>query len=207
MSQPTTLTSDLQPLLSTLGQLIAQARQQALRAVDVVQVQTCWDIGRHIVEFEQGGAARAAYGQRLLPTLAQSLTAQYGKGFDATNLRHMRAFYLAFPIRDALRRELSWTHYRTLLKLDNPAARTWYMNEAAGQNWSTRALERQVGTLYYERLLASRDRAAVEQDGCQPDRRLGPQPARVRARPGDAGIPGPAQCRCLARKRSGAGVD
>lgn len=100
------LALNLQPLLTTLGQLIAQARQQAVRAVDVVQVQTCWDIGRHIVEFEQGGAARAAYGQRLLPTLAQSLTAQYGKGFDATNLRHMRAFYLAFPIRDALPREL-----------------------------------------------------------------------------------------------------
>lgn len=115
MNQPAaTSTPDLQPLLSTLGQLIAQARQQAVRAVDVIQVQTCWDIGRHIVEFEQGGAARAAYGQRLLPTLAQSLTTQYGKGFDATNLRHMRAFYLAFPIRDALRRELSWTHYRTL---------------------------------------------------------------------------------------------
>lgn len=176
MSQPSVFSSDLQPLLFTLGQLIVQARQQALRAVDVVQVQTCWDIGRHIVEFEQGGAARAAYGQRLLPTLAQSLTAQYGKGFDATNLRHMRAFYLAFPIRDALRRELSWTHYRTLLKLDNPAARAWYMNEAAGQNWSTRALERQVGTLYYERLLASRDRAAVEQEAASQIGALGRSP-------------------------------
>ena len=176
MSQPSVFSSDLQPLLSTLGQLIAQVRQQAVRAVDVIQVQTCWDIGRHIVEFEQGGAARAAYGQRLLPTLAQSLTAQYGKGFDATNLRHMRAFYLAFPIRDALRPELSWTHYRTLLKLDNPAARAWYMNEAAGQNWSTRALERQVGTLYYERLLASRDRAAVEQEAASQIGALGRSP-------------------------------
>lgn len=176
MSQSTAPAPDLQPLLTTLGQLIAQARQQAVRSVDVVQVQTCWDIGRHIVEFEQGGAARAAYGQRLLPTLAQSLTAQYGKGFDERNLRHMRAFYLAFPIRNALRTELSWTHYRTLLKLDNPAARTWYMNEAAGQNWSTRALERQVGTLYYERLLASRDRAAVEQEAASQIGALGRSP-------------------------------
>lgn len=69
----------------------------------MIQVQTCWDIGRHIVEFEQGGATRARYGQRLLPTLARTLTAEYG------NLRHMRAFFLAFPIRDALRRELSWS--------------------------------------------------------------------------------------------------
>ena len=142
--------------------LIAQARQQAVRAVDVIQVQTCWDLGRHIVEFEQGGAERAAYGQRLLPTLADSLTSEFGKGFDERNLRHMRAFYLAFPIRNALRTELSWTHYRSLLKLDNAEARTWYMHEAASQNWSTRALDRQMGTLYYERLLASRDRAAVQ---------------------------------------------
>ena len=162
MSQPIIPSPDLQPLLTTLGHLIAQARQQAARTVDVIQVHTCWDVGRHIVEFEQGGAARAAYGQRLLPTLAQSLTAQFGKGFDASNLRHMRAFYLAFPIRDALRPELSWTHYRSLLKPDNPEARTWYMHEAANQNWSTRALDRQMGTLYYERLLASQDRAAVQ---------------------------------------------
>jgi predicted nuclease of restriction endonuclease-like (RecB) superfamily len=152
---------DLQPLLTALGQLIAQARLQAVRAVDVIQVQTCWDVGRHILEFEQGGAERAAYGQRLLPTLAQSLTAEFGKGFDERNLRHMRAFYLAFPNRNALRTELSWTHYRSLLKLDNPEARTWYMHEAASQNWSTRALDRQMGTLYYERLLSSQDPGAV----------------------------------------------
>ena len=96
----------LRPLLRSLRELIEQARQQVLRAVDTVQVQTCWEIGRHIVEFEQGGAERAAYGKRLLPALAEVLTAEFGKGFDATNLRHMRGFFLAFPIRDALRREL-----------------------------------------------------------------------------------------------------
>lgn len=94
----------------------------ALRAVDMVQVQTCWEIGRHIVEFEQQGEARATYGKKLLPSLADSLTREFGKGFDATNLRHMRGFYLAFPIRDAVRRELSWTHYRTLLRVENPPA-------------------------------------------------------------------------------------
>lgn len=139
----------LQPLLGNLAELIRQARQQAIRAVDVLQVQTCWEIGRYIVEFEQGGEARAGYGKQLLPTLAEALTAEFGKGFDTTNLRHMRGFFLAFPIRDALRRELSWTHYRTLLKVDSDSARQWYMNEAATQNWSTRALERQIGTLYY----------------------------------------------------------
>jgi len=148
-------------LLTNLGESIRGGRQRALRAVDVVQVQTCWEVGRHIVEFEQGGETRAVYGQRLLPTLADALTAQFGKGFDERNLRNMRAFYVAFPIRNALRTELSWTHYRLLLRLDNPKARQWYADEAASQNWSTRALERQMGTLYYERLLATTDRQAV----------------------------------------------
>ena len=102
------------PLLVALRQLIADSRQQVLRAVDVAQVQTYWHIGQHIVEFEQGGAQGAAYGQRLLPQLGQALAAEFGRGFDATNLRHMRGFYLAFPIRDALRRELSWTHSPSL---------------------------------------------------------------------------------------------
>lgn len=117
------------PLLSALRELILQGRQQVLRAVDMVQVQTCWEVGRHIVEFEQQGEARAAYGKKLLPSLADSLTSEFGKGFDATNLRHMRGFYLAFPIRDAVRRELSWTHYRNLLRVENEAARKWYMKE------------------------------------------------------------------------------
>ncbi|HAU56245.1 MAG TPA: DUF1016 domain-containing protein [Comamonadaceae bacterium] len=149
------------PLLDSLRQLIADSRRQVLRAVDAVQVQTYWHIGRHIVEFEQGGAQRAAYGQRLLPQLGQALSAEFGRGFDATNLRHMRAFYQVFPIRDALRRELSWTHYRLLLRVDSAEARQWYVHEAAVHNWSTRALERQIGSLYYERLLLSQDKAAV----------------------------------------------
>ena len=166
----------LQPLLGNLAELIRQARQQAIRAVDVLQVQTCWEIGRYIVEFEQGGEARAGYGKQLLPTLAEALTAEFGKGFDASNLRYMRLFYQAFPIRDALRHELSWTHYRTLLKVDSDSARQWYMHEAATQNWSTRALERQIGTLYYERLLASQDRAAVEQEAISNLQALGKSP-------------------------------
>lgn len=174
----TSLNADpkLQPLLTELAELIRQSRQQAVRAVDAIQVQTCWEIGRHIVEFEQGGQARAAYGKKLLPTLASELTAEFGKGFDASNLRYMRLFYQAFPIRDALRHELSWTHYRTLLRVDSDSARQWYMNEAATQNWSTRALERQIGTLYYERLLASQDRAAVEQEAASKLQALGKSP-------------------------------
>lgn len=154
-------------LLSQLRSLIRDARQQVLQAADVVQVRTCWLVGRHIVEFEQGGAARASYGKGLLSRLAEHLTAEFGRGFDASNLRYMRLFYQAFPKCDALRHELSWTHYRLLLRVDDQAARTWYMNEAADQNWSTRALDRQIGTLYYERLLASRDRKPVRDEAAE----------------------------------------
>jgi predicted nuclease of restriction endonuclease-like (RecB) superfamily len=155
---------NLDSLLDQLRALILQARQQALRAVDVIQVRTCWEMGRHIVEFEQGGAERAKYGARLLPRLAERLTTEFGKGFDASNLRYMRLFYQAFPNCDALRHELSWTHYRLLLRVEDRRAREWYMAEAATQNWATRALERQIGTLYYERLLASRDRPPVREE-------------------------------------------
>jgi predicted nuclease of restriction endonuclease-like (RecB) superfamily len=148
------------PLLDALRSVIAEGRLQVLRSVDTVQVQTYWQVGRHIVEFEQGGASRAAYGQRLLADLADSLTREFGKGFDASNLRYMRLFYQAFPNCDALRHELSWTHYRLLLRVDSLEARHWYVQEAAGQNWSTRMLERQIGTLSYERLLSRPDQPA-----------------------------------------------
>ncbi|WP_245536355.1 DUF1016 N-terminal domain-containing protein [Terriglobus saanensis] len=88
------------------------------------------------MEFEQGGSARAEYGSRLLQTLAASLAAEFGRGFDTSNLRYMRLFYQAFPIRDALRHELSWTHYRTLLRVENEAARSLYMKEAATRGWT-----------------------------------------------------------------------
>ena len=155
---------EIPKLIGQLRVLIESARGQALRAVDSIQVRTCCEIGRHIMEFEQQGADRATYGARLIPKLAESLTAEFGRGFDASNLRYMRLFYMAFPIRDPLRHELSWTHYRNLLRVENERARNRYMDEAASQNWSTRALDRQIGTLYYERLLASRNRDPVREE-------------------------------------------
>lgn len=151
-------------LYSTIADIIQQARQQVRQAVNQQMVQAYWHIGRLIVEEEQQGQARAEYGTQQLKRLSQRLQAEFGKGFDVTNLRNMRRFYLAFPIRDALRLELSWTHYRALIGIENPLARQWYADEAAQQNWSTRALERQIGKLYYERLLASQDKALVEQE-------------------------------------------
>ncbi len=156
------LSVNIDVLLGQLRGLIADARNKAIRSVDVIQVRTCWEIGRHIVEFEQQGQARAVYGACLISQLSERLMQEFGRGFDASNLRYMRLFYQAFPNCDALRHELSWTHYRRLLRVENQTARQWYMNESATQNWSSRALERQINTLYYERLLSSQDKAAVE---------------------------------------------
>ena len=163
-------------LLGELRRLIQEARRQVLRVADAAQVQTCWEVGRHLVEWEQGGKARAEYGSGLLAAVAERLSAEFGRGFDERNLRHMRAFYLAFPIRDALRSELSWTHYRLLLRVDAAAARDWYANETVIQNWSTRQLERQIGTLHFERLLASKDRRAVQKEATQKLAQLPPSP-------------------------------
>ena len=110
---------DIGGLLASLREVIQTARRQAMRAVDVVQVRTCWTVGQHIVEYEQGGEARAEYGARLLPRLAERLTAEFGKGFDERNLWHMCRFYRAFPILNAVRTELSWTHCRILIQVYN----------------------------------------------------------------------------------------
>jgi len=142
-------------LITTLSEVIRDSRKKAFHAINTIQVQTCWLIGRHIIEFEQGGMDRAEYGKGIINHVAESLTVEFGKGFDERNLRNMRAFYVAFPKWNALRSELSWTHYRLLLRVPSAEARDWYATETAQQGWSTRTLERQIGTLYYERLLTS----------------------------------------------------
>jgi len=141
--------------------VLANARRQAYRAVNSAMVQAYWQIGRLIVEEEQNGKARAEYGKAILAELSLRLTAEFGKGFDASNLRYMRMFYQAFPNCDALRHELTWTHYRQLLRVEDVQSRDWYMNEAASENWSSRQLDRQISALYYERLLLSREKDSV----------------------------------------------
>ncbi len=149
-------------LFEQISQLIEQARQYVQRNINTIMVQTYWEIGRLIVENEQKGKSRAEYGKAQLQQLSEHLTKRFGKGFDITNLRNMRQFYEFYPIRDALRLELSWTHYRTLLRVDNKSARDWYAEEAIIENWSARALERQIGVLYYERLLSSKESSPVK---------------------------------------------
>ncbi|MDI6808884.1 MAG: PDDEXK nuclease domain-containing protein [Candidatus Eisenbacteria bacterium] len=166
-----------------VAEILHNARRSAYRAINFAMVEAYWKVGRMIVEEEQQGREKAEYGRGLLKELSTRLTQDFGKGFGESNLRYIRQFYLTFPICDALRHkssthsapigseilhalrgELRWTHYRLLMRVEEPKARTWYMNEAADQNWSTRALERQINSLYYERLLASRDKRPVQEE-------------------------------------------
>ncbi|WP_062268995.1 DUF1016 N-terminal domain-containing protein [Endozoicomonas arenosclerae] len=107
-------------LLQAIRDVVAEARQSLQRTVNHTMVQAYWEVGRLIVEDEQQGNSRAEYGKLLLQTLSKQLTKEFGRGFDVRNLRNMRAFYLTFPKRNALRTELSWTHYRRLTRIDNP---------------------------------------------------------------------------------------
>lgn len=154
--QPPSRKTDSPELLQAIRGVLSQARQHLQQTVNSTMVQAYWQVGRLIVKEEQQGKERSEYGKQQLKTLSRQLTKEFGKGFDVTNLRRMRQFYQTFPKRDAVRRELSWTHYRRLIRIDNPKAREWYMQEAIDQNWSARALERQVSKLYYERLLTTR---------------------------------------------------
>ena len=144
-----------------ITQILQSARRQVVQSVNIAMVQSYWEIGRIIVEEEQQGQYRAEYGANLVKYLSDKLTSEFGKGFTETNIKYFRQFYLTFQIRHALRDELSWTHYRSLLRVENPAAREFYFQETIANGWSTRSLDRQINTLYYERLLASSDRGPV----------------------------------------------
>jgi len=157
--------------------VLTEARGQAYRAVNVAMVQAYWNVGRLIVEEEQRGKERAEYGTKLIFDLSKRLSGEFGRGFDKSNLWNMRAFFLAYPILDAVRRELSWTHYRLLLKVEREDIRKFYMEECIAGNWSTRQLERQISSFYYERLLASRDRKAVRDEITQIEE--GPKPEDI----------------------------
>ena len=156
MSTITTLYDDIRAI-------IINTRNTIYKAVNTGILEANWKIGRRIVEEEQAGASRAEYGQRVINDLAEKLSVEFGRGFDARELRRYRQFYLLFPKWDALRPELTWTHYRTLIRVENERARLYYMNEAALQNWSTRALDSQIERLTYERILSSQNQLIVKE--------------------------------------------
>jgi len=144
-----------------IRKIIEDARGNIARAVNTEMVIAYWKIGKEIVDDEQQGKSRADYGRKLLEGIAKRLTDDFGKGFDSSNLWNMRKFYQTYPILDALRRELSWTHYRILMRAEKPEARFFYEIECVKNNWSARELERQKGSLLYERLALSKDKKGL----------------------------------------------
>ncbi len=140
-------------LFIIVKELIIQSRTKTYRMVNSVLLQTYWQIGKVIVEEEQQGKHRADYGKAILKNLADQLTFEFGKGFDYTNLTNMRKFYLAFPILDTLRQELSWSHYRLFARLDTKEKQQYYLTESIANNWNSRTLQRQINSLAFERVL------------------------------------------------------
>jgi len=143
--------------------ILEQARNKVYKVANSTMVEAYWNIGRVIVE-KQGGSNKAEYGTALIKNLSKKMTKEFGKGFTVANLKNMRQFYLIFQKSYALRSELTWTHYRLLMRVENENARNFYIEECIKSNWSTRQLERQITTLFYERLLSSKDKEKVSKE-------------------------------------------
>jgi len=149
-------------IYQTIKTILKTARDNAYQQVNFIMVEAYWNIGKQIVEEEQKGEDRAKYGSYLIKELSSQLSDEFGKGFSQQSIRNMRQFYKSFPIRSTLWSELSWSHYKLIIRLKDENARAWYMEEAVKSHWSVRALERQIGTHYYERLLSSQEKKSVE---------------------------------------------
>ena len=153
--------------LSDAVAIVEKGRQAAYASVNQAMIATYWHLGTHIVEFEQGGAERAEYGRELMTRLSVKLTEKFGKGYTARNLRNFRQFYLLFPRQDIWHTRvpnLTWSHFRNLLRVDNDVAREWYLKEAESEQWSVRTLDRNISSQYYERLLLSQRKEPVKQE-------------------------------------------
>ena len=145
--------------LSVARAAIDTARGKMTHTVNSAMVEAYWTIGREIAETV---GDRAEYGSHLITYLARNLITEYGKGFSEPNLRNMRQFYRAFPIRYTLSSELSWSHYQRIMRVDSPAAREFYVREAATANWGVRELKRQIDTHLYERLLRTQEAEVLD---------------------------------------------
>ena len=158
-------------LKSSIGRLLAEGRNKAAQSVNIILLETYWEIGRHIVEFEQKGKERADYGKELLNRLSKDLTAEYGKGFSRSNLFQIRAFYLRFSkIQTAsgqfeknkiLSQKLSWSHYVELLKAEDDLELSFYLKQCEKEKWSVRELKRQMKSMLFHRIALSADKKGV----------------------------------------------
>ena len=145
----------------SIKDILLNARQKAYSAVNFAMVEAYWSVGKMIIE-AQNGNQRSEYGDYLIKYLSEKLTGEFGKGFTVTNLKYMRKFYLVFSIGHTLRDQLSWTHYRLLMKVEKEEVRDFYINECIENNWSTRQLERQINSFYYERIISTQNQFKAE---------------------------------------------
>ena len=150
-------------LLEQISQIYIEGRIQAVEAVNIRLIETYWQVGRHIVEFEQGGKIRADYGKALISSLARDLGIRHGKGFSRSNLIYMRLFYLRYPISQKPSHQLSWSHYVELLKIDDELERSFYEKQAIKERWSVPELKRQKAASLFLRLAVSKDKEGILQ--------------------------------------------
>lgn len=148
-------------LIGSIGQLLNNAREKALQQVNSILVKTYWEIGRHIVVYEQKNNVRAEYGSKLFDQIAQDLKSKFGKGFSRSNVIYMRLIYKKFPKSQTLSDQLSWSHYVELLEVENDLARSFYEKECLASRWSVRELRRQANSMLFERLALSKNKRGV----------------------------------------------
>jgi len=143
----------------SIRSILSEARKKAYASINHIMVEAYWRVGRRIVEEEQAGKVRAEYGRSLIRELSRRLGDEFGRGFSVANLKNFRQFYLTFPDFEksyALRSELAWTHYRLIMRVDDPKARDYYIQEAADQGWTSRQLERNINSGWHDRLLQAK---------------------------------------------------
>jgi len=153
--------------ISEIKKILKNARQKAYTAVNSAMVEAYWEIGRRIVEEEQNGKERAEYGKEILQNLSKELTEEFGKGYSYRTLREIRQFYLMFSDFEKWRTvsaKLTWSHFQKVLRVSDEKARIFYLTEAAENMWSVRTLDRNISTLYYNRIVASIDKKMVEDE-------------------------------------------
>ena len=153
--------------INEIKKILKNARQKAYTAVNSAMVEAYWEIGRRIVEEEQSGRERAEYGKEIIKNLSKELTEEFGKGFGERNIRNIRQFYVLFSDYEkwkSLISKLTWTHIQKVLRVSDEKARIFYLTEAAENMWSVRALDRNISTLYYNRIVASIDKKTVEDE-------------------------------------------
>ena len=153
--------------INEIKKILKNARQKAYTAVNSAMVEAYWEIGRRIVEEEQRGKERAEYGKEILQNLSKVLTEEFGKGYSYRTLREIRQFYLMFSDFEKWRTvsaKLTWSHFQKVLRVSDEKARIFYLTEAAENMWSVRTLDRNISTLYYDRIVASIDKKTVEDE-------------------------------------------